>query len=187
MRFLGITDPAAASDAAYAASDTLHAAASALGSRVVHQAADSYARAARLPYARMPRRTPVGDSLRRAARLLSAAAFVGDPALDLSALILRLAALIKEIADLRERQQRAAQAAAARHAVTHLRAAARTCQPQPTTAQARQAARLGTLGFPPSPRPRPAAQRGPGRQEPAWPSPRPWRGPGPPRPRGPTR
>ena len=140
-----------------------------------------------MPYARIPRRTPVGESLRRAARLLSAAAFVSDPAFDQAALILRLAALIKEIADLRERQQRAAQAAAARHAVTHLRAATRTCQPQPTTAQAQRAARLIAMDFPSPPRPRPPAQRGPGRQEPAWPRPRPWRGPGPPMPRGPTR
>ena len=44
--------PGAAADAAWAAADTLHAAASALGSRVLRQAADSYARAARLPYGR---------------------------------------------------------------------------------------------------------------------------------------
>lgn len=60
IRHLAATDPAAASDAAYAASDTLHAAASALGSRVVRRAADSYARAARAPYARIPQRTPAG-------------------------------------------------------------------------------------------------------------------------------
>jgi hypothetical protein len=43
IRYLAVTDPAAASDAAYAASDTLHAAAGALGSRVVRRAADAYA------------------------------------------------------------------------------------------------------------------------------------------------
>ena len=37
-----LTDPAAAADAAWAAADTLHAAAAALGSRVLRQAADSY-------------------------------------------------------------------------------------------------------------------------------------------------
>jgi hypothetical protein len=49
-----VGDPGAVSDAAWAASDTLHVAAAALGSRVVRQAADSYARAARVPYARIP-------------------------------------------------------------------------------------------------------------------------------------
>ena len=39
-------------DAAWAAADTLHAAAAALGSRVLRQAADSYDRAARAPYGR---------------------------------------------------------------------------------------------------------------------------------------
>jgi len=52
------TDPAAAADAAWAASDTLHTAAAALGSRVLRQAADAYDRAARAPTAasrRLPR------------------------------------------------------------------------------------------------------------------------------------
>ena len=188
IRFLAATDPAAASDAAWAASDTLHAAADALGSRIVRQAADAYTRAARLPYARIPRRTPAGDRLRRAARLLSSAAFVSnDPALAQAALIVRLAALVKEVAGLREMQRRAAQAAAARHAAGHLLAEARSRQPQPTPTQAQRAARLGTLGFPSPPRPHQPAPRGPGRHEPARPRPRPWRGPGPPRPRGPTR
>jgi hypothetical protein len=55
IRLCATTDPAAASDAAWAASDTLHASPTALGSRVIRQAADSYARAARMPYARIPR------------------------------------------------------------------------------------------------------------------------------------
>ena len=74
IRRCAATDPAAAADAAWAASDTLHAAAAVLGSRVIRQAADSYARAARVPYARIPRRTPAGTGLRQAARLLSRAA-----------------------------------------------------------------------------------------------------------------
>ena len=49
IRNLAATDPAAAADAAWAAADTLHAAAAALGSRVLRQAADSYDRAARAP------------------------------------------------------------------------------------------------------------------------------------------
>ena len=74
MRFTGPDDPAAA-DAAWAAADTLHAAAAALGSRVLRQAADSYDRAARAPYGRVPPAVaPDGIGLRRSARLLSLAA-----------------------------------------------------------------------------------------------------------------
>ena len=124
IRDLAAADPAAAADAAWAAAGTLHAAASALGSRVIRQAADSFDRAARAPYGRLPHPTPAGNSLRRAARLLSAAAFLsGDTALAQIAFLARLAALIEAIADLREAQRHAAQAAAARQAAEHLRAA----------------------------------------------------------------
>jgi len=51
-----------AADAAWAAGDTLRAAAAVLGSRVVREAASTYDRAARVPYGRVPRRTPVGTS-----------------------------------------------------------------------------------------------------------------------------
>ena len=60
------TDPAATADAAWAAADT------ALGGRVIRQAADSYDRAARAPHGRIPRPTPTGNQLRHTARLLSA-------------------------------------------------------------------------------------------------------------------
>ncbi len=73
--FAAAGDAAAAADAAWAAGDTLHAAATALRSRVVRQAAAAYDRAARAPYGRIPRPTRAGNSLRRTARLLSAAAF----------------------------------------------------------------------------------------------------------------
>lgn len=56
IRLCAATDPAAASDAAWAAADALHAAAAVLGSGVIRHAADSYARAARVPYARIPGR-----------------------------------------------------------------------------------------------------------------------------------
>jgi hypothetical protein len=46
IRTLAWTDPAAAADAAWATSDTLHMAAAALGSRILRQAADAYDRAA---------------------------------------------------------------------------------------------------------------------------------------------
>jgi hypothetical protein len=124
IRHLAGTNPGAAADAAWAAADTLHAAASALGSREVRRAADSYARAARIPYGHIPRHTTAGTSLRRAARLLAAAtAALSDPTLAQIALVFRLAALIEAVADLRAAQRHAAQAAAARAAAAHLRSA----------------------------------------------------------------
>jgi len=51
IRSFAATNPADAADAAWAAADTLHVAASALGSRVLRQAADAYDRAARPPTA----------------------------------------------------------------------------------------------------------------------------------------
>ncbi len=72
-------DPAAAADAAWAASDALHVAAAALGSRILRQAADAYDRAARAPYARIPQPSPAGNRLRQAARIMSAFAYLtGD-------------------------------------------------------------------------------------------------------------
>ena len=76
IRFLAGTDPAGAADAAWAAADTLHVAAAALGSRILRQAADAYDRAARAPYGRIPRPTRTGDSLRQAARLIGAFSYL---------------------------------------------------------------------------------------------------------------
>jgi hypothetical protein len=122
IRHLVGTDPGAA--AAWAAADILHAAASVLGSREVRRAADSYARAARIPYGHIPHHTAAGTSLRQAARLLAAATpALSDPTLTQIALIFRLAALIEAVADLRAAQRHAAQAAAARSAAAHLRSA----------------------------------------------------------------
>jgi HPt (histidine-containing phosphotransfer) domain-containing protein len=118
-------DQDAASDAAWAAADTLHAAASALGSRAIRQAASAYDRAARRPYGRLPSHTPTGNNLRQTARLLSAAAFVGhDPAMAQVALITRLAVLAETVAELRQAQDHAFQAAVARQAAERLHAAA---------------------------------------------------------------
>jgi hypothetical protein len=118
-------DQAAAADAAWAAADTLHVAASALGSRSVHQAASAYERAARCQYGRIPASTRTGSNLRQAARLLSAVGFVGhDPTLSQVALISRLAALADAVTELRQVQQHAFQAAAARRAAEWLYAAA---------------------------------------------------------------
>ena len=79
IRILAWTNPAAAADAAWATSDTLHMAAAALGSRILRQAADAYDRAARPPYGRLPPPSLAGNRLRQAARLLSALAYLtGD-------------------------------------------------------------------------------------------------------------
>jgi hypothetical protein len=183
IRAAARTNPAAAADAAWAASDTLHVAADVLGSPVLRQAADTFDRAARAHYGRIPAPTPTGNQLRQAARLIAASAHLTrDPARTWLVLIVRLAALAEAVAELRQAQQRAAQAAAARTAARHLHAAAR---PGPAGRPgASTAARLAALSFPGPPaagRPRPAPRRpaaGPG-------GPRPASGPAPPRPRGP--
>ena len=103
IRNLAWTDPAAAADAAWATSDTLHVAAAVLGSRILRQAADAYDRAARPPYGRIPPPSPAGNQLRQAARLLSAFAYLtGDRSMAPIVLITRLAALAEAVAELRE-------------------------------------------------------------------------------------
>ena len=174
-------DPGAAADAAWATSDTLHAAAAALGSRILRQAADAYDRAARAPYGRTPAPTPAGDGLRRAARLLSAYGYItSDPSFRPLVLIIRLAVLAEAVADLRQSQQHAAQAAGALRAAQQLHAA-RGIYAAPAAAgqrPARSAATLAGAGFPvppapdpatppapePPPRPRPPSPPGPGQQ-----------------------
>jgi hypothetical protein len=124
IRSHAATSPADAADAAWAAADTLHAAAAALGSRILRQAADSYDRAARAQYGRIPQTTPAGNRLRQAARLLAASAALGsDNTLAVMTLVTRLAALAEAVAQLRDVQQRATQADSARQAAERLRAA----------------------------------------------------------------
>ncbi|HVB44695.1 MAG TPA: hypothetical protein VNF47_18615 [Streptosporangiaceae bacterium] len=140
-------DPATAADAAWAASGTLHAAAAALRSRALRQAADTFDRAARAPYGRVPRPTPAGNQLRQTARLISACAHLTrDPALATVTLITRLAVLAEAVAELRATQHRAAQATAARTAARQLNARIRS-RPAPVTT----ASRLAAQSFPPSP------------------------------------
>jgi hypothetical protein len=202
IRFCTATgNPAAAADAAYAASDALHTAAAALGSRTLRRAADDYDRTARQPYGRIPAPTPAGNQLRHAARLISAYAYLtGDRTFTPLVLLVRLAALAEAVAELRESQQRAAQAAAALRAARHLRTATRpapptrppgrpataTTPPAPKPARPRpaSAAGLAQLSFPTPPRPHPPA---PGQPSPGPNNPAPPRRPPPPRPRGPTR
>ena len=184
IRAMARTHPAAAADAAWATSGTLHVAAAVLGSRILRQAADAYDRAARPPYGRIPPPSPAGNQLRQAARLLSAfAGLTGDRSMTPIVLITRLAALAEAVAELRDAQQHAAQAAAARAAAVRLHAAAHPAPPaKPRPAQrADTAAQLAGQSFPP-PATRPAtAQPGPA---PGGPS---LRRPPPPKPRGPTR
>ena len=184
IRRCAATDPAAAADAAWAASDTLHAAAAVLGSRVIRQAADSYARAARAPYSRIPRRTSTGTGLRLAGRLLSRVAVTGQPPPGAQAqLVTQLAALVDAVIELRQAQQRAAQAAAARRAVQHLHAERRRLTRR-TESRAPRSARLAAEDFPVTPW---AAARANGAQQPIWTGPRASRDPTASRPRGPTR
>jgi hypothetical protein len=130
-------DPAGAADAAWAAADTLHAAARALRSRTLRRAADSYDRAARAPHGRLPPRTRDGDQLRATARLVALPGSVsGDGTLTSAALLASLAAVAAAVADLRQAQQHAAQAAAARAAAGHLHAA--TNQGRPPASRASQ-------------------------------------------------
>jgi hypothetical protein len=185
IRRCAATDPGAASDAAWAASDTLHAAASVLGSRELRRAADSYARAARIPYGRTPRPTSAGVSLRQAARLLSRAALASeDNTAALAALILQLAVLVETVIELRQMQRHAAQAAAARCSAGHLRTLGRRLNRRHESPAAR-VNRLTAESFPAPPR---AAPRASGWHEPAASTgPRPRHGTGPPRQRGPSR
>ena len=189
IRALAGTNPAAAADAAWATSDTLHVAAAMLGSRILRQAADAYDRAARSPYGRIPPPTPAGNQLRQAARFLSAFAYLThDRSRTPIVLITRLAALVEAVAELRQSQRHAAQAAAARAAAERLYAATRPVPAPPPRPAPRPstAAQLAGLSFPtpaaPGPYPSPPGPPGP---DPG--GPRPPRRPSPPRPRGPSR
>ena len=174
-------DQTGAADAAWAAADTLHAAAAALGSRVVRQAATTYDRAARVPYGRLPRRTRTGSGLRNAARLLSAAAYAGhDSTLARAALIARLAALADAVSALRRTEEHAAQAAAARSAAERMYAATGAASGtafaparNPTTS----AGLLAGQAFPQASSPRPG--RAPTGRQAAQPNTRPGTGPRP--------
>ena len=73
-------------------------------------AADSYDRAARAQYGRLPRRSGDGDQLRRTARMIALAGnLTGDATLTAIALVAQLVALAAAVAELRQAQQHAAQ------------------------------------------------------------------------------
>jgi hypothetical protein len=124
IRRCAISDPAAAADAAWAAADTLHVAARALHNPHLRRAADAYDRAARAPHGRLPRRSCDGSQLRRTARLIALTGnLTGDTTLLAIALMAQLVALAAAVAELRQAQHHAAQAAAARAAATDLHSA----------------------------------------------------------------
>jgi hypothetical protein len=156
IRVLAAGDPALAADTAWAAADALQVAAAGLGSGILRQAADAYDRAARAPYGRVPAPTPVGNRLRRAARLLSAYGYVtSDPSFRPILLITRLAALVEAVAVLRHAQERAAQAASALSAAKRLHAAERsyTAPAAGVRHPAQAATALADVGFPATPTP----------------------------------
>jgi hypothetical protein len=145
IRHCSVTDPGAAADAAWAAADTLHVAARMLGNAHLRCAADSYDRAARAAYGRLPRRSRDGDQLRCTARMIALAGnLTGDTTLTGIALVAQLVALAAAVAELRQAQQHAAQATAARAAAGQLHAAV-------TEAKSR-AARFGSVRLQPSAR-----------------------------------
>jgi hypothetical protein len=180
IRRCAYRDPAQAADAAWAAADTLHVAARALGNPALRRAADSYSRAARARYGRIPPASGQGAQLRATARLLALAGMTSSTSLAVAALIANLAALAIAVAELRAAQQRAAQAAAARAAAEQLHGCVHTHPPTPhrspaharRPSQPRTAADLARSDFPmPAPvsdPPQPgAAPRSPGpRREP---------------------
>lgn len=137
IRHCSVHDPARGADAAWAAADALHMAARALRNPTLRQAADAYDRAARNSYGRIPRRTREGESLRALARSLGCVADLqGDASQAPLVLIARLVGLAAAVAELRQAQQHAAQAAAARQTTEYLKAAlirARRARPAGTT------------------------------------------------------
>jgi hypothetical protein len=196
IRSCAFTDPSAAADAAWAASDALYIAADVLDSRTLRQAAGSYARAARHGYGRIPAPTPAGNRLRATARLLAHAATAGggDQAAAI-VLVAQLAELASAVAGLRDSQRHTAQASAARAAAERLHAATRakpgrtwTSRVSPTARphrRARTAAGLARLEYPEGSGTPPPASPGILRPEPAYP-PAPRRVSRPRRPHGPS-
>ena len=194
IRRCAYADPAAAADAAWAAADTLHAAARALRSPVLRCAADAYDRAARAGHGRIPRRSHDGDRLRAAARLLAMTGDVADDTTMLTAaLIANLAALAAAVAGLRQAQQHAAQAAAARLAAQHMKAAmtqALSQAPRPVMGEAprrEEAARAAGRARTDFPTSLSAGLRAPGHQTQTAPHPSSGRNPLPPKRAGPRR
>jgi hypothetical protein len=120
-----VADPSSAADAAWAASDFLAACGRLVDGRrggPLSAAALEFDAAARELFGKTPHRTAAGQGLRVAARLLLSAQVAQPSELkQLLALLAQLSALADAVARLRETQERAAQAAAARRAAEQLR------------------------------------------------------------------
>jgi hypothetical protein len=146
IRKLARTNPAAAADVAWAASDALSVTARIVeGSRVgpLTRAADAYDRAARELWGRTPAPHPTGNALRNVARAMAMTGRARrDESAQLMALVVNLIAMTHAVAQLREAQDRAAQAAAARAAAKQLRAV------KTRTAVGAGAARIAGVGAP---------------------------------------
>ena len=152
----------------------LTAAAEATGSPDLARAADSFSRAARAPWGRIPAPSPPGAGLRTAAYLLTACIPAGTRRrTDRLPLVRALVGLAIAVAEMRDAQRRLLQAAAARRAAADLDAAA-AAGPDP----AEVPARLATAFAGPPVTVCPATAR-PGRvrrpRRPARPGPRPTR------------
>lgn len=142
-------DPAAAADAAWAASDYLTGAARLVAGNgkagPLEGAARDLDRAAREQWGRIPAPSTAGQGLRAASGLLLAARFVHQAeAAQLLALLAQLAVLADAVTRMREAQGRAEQAAAARRAAEQLHAAHAQRQAQ-AAAQIRPADLTATL------------------------------------------
>jgi hypothetical protein len=192
IRAFAATSPGAAADAAQAAADTLHVAADTLHvaaailhSRPLRQVANFYERAAREPFGRIPPPTKAGNQLRQAARVMAACAHLsGNRTSTWAIVIVRLAALAEAVAELRDAQQRAAQARAALTAARQLNTVRFAPPAQlPGPPRARNAADLAAQSFTGPPVPSRSSRAATGVADQA--APRPARRPT--RPRGPTR
>jgi len=142
-------DPAAAADAAWAASDYLTGAARLVAGNgkagPLEGAARDLDRAAREQWGRIPAPSTAGQGLRAASGLLLAARFVHQAeAAQLLALLAQLAVLADAVTRMREAQGRAEQAAAGRRAAEQLHAAHTQRQAQ-AAAQLRAATRTTGL------------------------------------------
>jgi hypothetical protein len=149
-------------------------------------------RATRSPFSDEPVRTllvPIAGPWLRAGDMIDYFRAVAPARNAQTMLIIRLARLAAAVAELRDAQNHAAQAAAARTAAQHLHTAVagRRQPPAGRPAASRTAAGVASLAFPFAPGTPPSGLAKPRTNGPAKPHRRPSRGPAPPRPRGPTR
>jgi hypothetical protein len=164
------TNPDAAADAAWAASDALTATAAGLeGDRggPLTDAAEAFERAGRDCHRQVPERSDTGAALRTTARTIALlTAGSSHPAGRTAMVTVALASLVSAVADLREAQQRLHQAEAAREAAEHLQLATSGGPAVVDLHRPRNAAQQAALGLTRPPgavrpaSPPPAGQRG---------------------------